>query len=246
MSWTEVAEIISGEIEKNGKCSAETGWTLAGHLILKLDIPGLKKKSNGKLDVTAAVKVVPELSKFVSKRGRGQGIVLKSSVDESNDSEPETKEIATTEAVSIPSVKEVIPATNTRQFALRSPAAKIQEEDSGPSGMPGSLLGNANDPGRPNLLPSFGDWIKPQMEEVKFDSMILNGKTYEIPRTNPIRGTVQPKLLLDTIVYVFGGTECEGGQVKFLDKEFLLPEENVKMFDDALMYIFGAKYVVSE
>jgi len=241
MSWSEVAEIIGGEIEKCGRCSSETAWTLAGHLVLNLDIPGLKKKSNSNLDITAAVKVIPELSRFESKRGRGQGIVLKSSVVKTEavvgNKDPEQIETI----VQIPNT--VITDPVLISFPVAKPVRISDSEDAGPSGRPGSLLGNANDPNRPNLLPKFGDWIKPQAEEVKFDSMVLNGKTYEIPRTNPVRGTVQSKLLLDTIIHVFGGTECDDGQVKFLNKEFLLPEENIKMFDDALMYIFGAKFV---
>ena len=69
MSWKEVSEIISGEIEKNGRCTSETAWTLAGDLIKKLDIPGRTKKTNDKIDVLAAVKVIPELSHIVAKRG---------------------------------------------------------------------------------------------------------------------------------------------------------------------------------
>lgn len=239
MSWSEVAEIIGGEIEKRGKCSAETGWTLAGHLILKLDIPGLKKKSNSKLDVTAAVKVIPELSKFVSKRGRGQGIVLKSSVIE--DGEPDFND----EMIGDPPTTTETKIEIVKPVVVAKPVIKNTESinEIGPSVMPGSLLGNANDPSRPNLLPRFGDWIKHKTEDVKFDVLVLNDKRYEIPRTNPVRGTVQTIMITDTILHVFGGTECSGGQVKFLDKEFLLPEENIKIFDDALMYIFGAKFV---
>lgn len=236
--WNEVAEIIGGEIEKNGRCSSETAWTLAGHLVLKLDIPGLKKKSNSNLDITAAVKVVPELSKFESKRGRGQGIVLKSSVIKTETIEvPEQNKTV----VDVPINDPVLIATSSGKPVVRM---NDSTEDFEPSKTPGSLLGNANDPGRPNLLANFGDWVKPKTEEVKFDVLFLNNEKYEIARTNPVRGTVQIIQLNNMIIHVFGGVEFAGGQVKFLGKEFLLPEENIKMFESALWYVFNAKHVI--
>ena len=238
--WNEVAEIIGGEIEKNGKCSAETGWTLAGHLILKLDIPGLKKKSNSKLDVTAAVKVVPELSKFVSKRGRGQGIVLKSSIADPK-SDLDDDETVVSPVVDTPKPEPII----AKQFAPRSsPVAKIEEEDPGPSGMPGSLLGNANDPGRPNLLPNFGDWAKKKEEDPTFDRMLVGTEVWEVPRTNRLRGVIQTVHVTNAIRHVFGGEENELGQIKFQDKKFLLSPENLVMFERALFFVFNATHVI--
>ena len=241
--WNEVAEIIGGEIEKNGRCSSETAWTLAGHLVLKLDIPGLKKKSNSNLDITAAVKVVPELSKFISRRGRGMGIVLKSSLVETEAVEDKIPEQIET-IVQVPITVITDPALVAASVGKSVVRMNDSTEDFEPSRTPGSLLGNANDPGRPNLLVNFGDWVKPKTEEVKFDVLFLNNQKYEIARTNPVRGTVQATQLTDVIIHVFGGVECSDGQVKFLGKEFLLPEENVKMFSDALTYIFNAKHVI--
>jgi len=243
--WEEVAEIIGGEIEKNGRCAAETAWTLAGHLIRNLDIPGLKKKSNDKLDVTFAVKVIPELSLFASKRGRGQGIVLKSSIKTL--SETESQEV-------IPDPNEALIAAQNQQVVVK-PVLQPEEQsktiinsnddndDSGFSTIPGSLLGRADDPRRPNLLPNFGDWAK-KKEEPAFDQMLIGTDVWEVPRTNKLRGVIQTAHIKDMITEVFHGEENELGQICFLGKKFLISPENLAMFEKALWFVFGASRVI--
>ncbi len=252
--WNEVAEIIGGEIEKNGRCAAETAWTLAGHLIKDLDIPGLKKKSNSKLDVTFAVKVIPELSRFVSKQGRGQGIVLKSSISvvETGQKEQSVVENASTTTL-LPEMAETKP--ESKQVKIVDPtnefvgSLKLNDpEDSGFSTIPGSLLGRADDPRRPNLLPNFGDWAKKKEEEPAFDTMIIkDGDPYpewEIPRTNRLRGVIQTVHIVAMIQHVFAGVEDDLGQINFQGKQFLLSEENLAMFKKALWFVFGASHVM--
>lgn len=248
MSWKEVADIIGGEIEKNGRCAAETAWTLAGHLIKDLEIPGLKKKSNDKLDVTFAVKVIPELSLFASKRGRGQGIVLKSSIKTSSEtSDPDTENQV------IPDPNDALITASTQRVVVK-PILQPEEQskmvinsdddndDSGFSTIPGSLLGRADDPRRPNLLPNFGDWAK-KKEEPAFDRMLVGTDVWDIPRTNKLRGVIQTAHITSMIVQVFNGEENELGQISFLGKKFLLSQENLVMFEKALWFVFNATRV---
>lgn len=224
MSWKEVSEIISGEIEKNGRCTSETAWTLAGDLIKKLDIPGRTKKTNDKIDVLAAVKVIPELSHIVAKRGRGAGgLIFKSSSQEEknkNESETDGPEMV----LSRPVTSNV---TINNKFEDDNILLENEEKF-----LPGSLLGPADK--RPPLIPvGLQDWIFLQNSLSKFE-FYLNGKKYTTT-------TDRKSKILCAIKYVFNGVEVTNeseSNVKIGGVSYVI-KDHFEMFKNTLFFVLG-------